>query len=105
MTDTEVFRLSFANRLERLVRFQELQSPGPIICAEIVLIIKAAILLYGKTFWDALHDGLTGGLRNGMGFCAECDGLHRPDTMCPACIAREVAEVAQLLGPENPCQS
>ena len=87
-------KLSFNTRLDQLVKFRDLKAPDTITCEAVVLLMKAAILLYGETFWERVHSAMEGSLRNAIGFCAdaECNNDHRPMPYCPECVAKEQAQ-------------
>jgi len=89
---------SFALSMERLQKLRSFNAPDVIICAEVLLIVKRAKLLYGDAFYRAEMRAEVGALRNGMGMCAYCPNDHQGDYgLCKDCI-REGNDWLEKLG-------
>ena len=81
-----VFERSFDTRLARLVKLYQLKAPGVIICEALILVFKAAVLLYGEEFWRSVHGAIAGWFSVGIGICPHCHGDYRVFDICPACL-------------------
>ena len=93
----EALQRSFDERLDRLARLHALNAPATIICSALVLVIKAAVLLYRTTFWESLHASIAGWFMVGMGFCPECRGDYRAFPVCPECLDKAAEDEDLIL--------
>lgn len=107
--EQEALQVALLKRaVERLKSFIDRGGPVQIICSELVIVCKRAILLYGVHYWKAWHDDLIGGIRNDAGLCATCNREHHVgESLCPQCIAdgEEYVSALEREKPKGPpCQ-
>ena len=82
--------VTLGERIERLAKLHELRAPPSVLCAEVMLVYKAAFAAHPSQMADAWARWVSASALGEVGVCSLCDSsLPHEMHICKPCLLKE----------------